>query len=200
MVRMPWMTCLWPGLPQLWHLGTWWGLALAVGFAVALNVLVLASFVWVEWFNPGFLRLAWGCLGLVWFSSAVLSAWFGVGLSPRKAATAEAMFREALNEYLKENWFEAERILAGLLQAHPRDVEGRLLLATLLRHNRRYEAALEQLTRLELLRDAQTWAREIAVERQWIAEAREQMPAADATLAIDNPSPDGQNADAQRAA
>ena len=67
-----------------------------------------------------------------------------------------------------EKPFEAERLLGEILQLRPRDAEARLMLATLLRHNRRYGEALEQLSRLELLEDARTWRREIHVERQSI--------------------------------
>ncbi len=176
MVRMPWATYLWPGLPQLWQRGLGLGLALAVGFAVLLNVLLLASFVWVELLSPGFLRLAWLALAAIWLASAAMSAWYGRGMTPRKAVSVEAMFTQALSEYLQGNWFEAERILGRLLHMHPRDVEARLMLATLLRHNERYGEASEQLSRLELLTGAANWQREIAVEKQWIAASQGERP------------------------
>jgi len=50
-------------------------------------------------------------------------------------------------------------------------VEGRLLLATLLRRTKRPDEALDQLDRLERLRDAARWSREIADLRQRIAES-----------------------------
>ncbi len=170
MVRMPWATYLWPGLPQLWRQGLWWGLALAVGFGILLNLLVMASFVWVELLGPVSLKLAWLTMSVLWLGSAAASVWHSWGVVPRVLGSAEAMFRTALSEYLKGNWFEAERTLGRLLEVRPRDVEARLLLATLLRHNGRLNEALEQLARLELLEDARRWAREIAVERQAIAE------------------------------
>jgi hypothetical protein len=170
MVRMPWATYLWPGLPQLWCRGLWWGLALAVGFGVLLNLLVMASFVWVELLGSGTLKFAWLATSVLWLGSAVASVWHSWGVVPRVTGSAEAMFRVALSEYLKGNWFEAERTLGRLLEVRPGDVEARLLLATLLRHNVRLTEALEQLARLELLEDARRWAREIEVEREAIAE------------------------------
>jgi cytochrome c-type biogenesis protein CcmH/NrfG len=83
------------------------------------------------------------------------------------------MFRTALGEYLQGNWFEAEQILGQLLELRPRDVEGRLMLATLLRHNHRLQEALDQLARVELLSDARFWKQEIEVERRMIAAAYE---------------------------
>ena len=57
MVRMPWATYLWPGLPQLWYGGLGSGLVLAVGFAVLLNALLLvqgsiwARATWGVWWD-----------------------------------------------------------------------------------------------------------------------------------------------------
>lgn len=185
MVRMPWVTYLWPGLPYLWRQGQWSGLALALGFGMLLNGLLLASFVWVELLSPGMLRAAWFVTGGLWLASAVTSAWYGWGVAPRRANSAEAMFREALGEYLQGKWFEAERILGRLLDTQPRDIEARLMLATLLRHNARFGEAAEQLARLELLQSAQTWAREIDVEKQAIAEALAELRQAEAEQAAE---------------
>ena len=171
MGRMPRATYLWPGLPQLWDGGVWSGLILAVGFTALLNVLLLASYVWVELLSPTHLTLGWLAAGVVWLTAAVLSAW-NERSAPAKvrAVSAETLFREALSEYLQGNWFEAERVLGRLLQRFPRDVEARLMLATLLRHTRRYDESLEQLSRVSLLRDAEKWSREIAAEREWVLE------------------------------
>ncbi len=178
MRRMPWATYLWPGLPRLWFSGFWSGLALAAGFALLLNVMLLASFVWVELLDPFGLRLGWLVTGSLWGCSAIMSVWYGRrGPVPRGATSAEVLFREALSEYLLGSWFEAESILGRLLRLHPRDAEGRLLLATLLRHTRRYDEALDQLNRLERLRNADPWVREIAAERHRIAEGRANRPA-----------------------
>lgn len=172
MRRMPWATYLWPGLPQLWYRGLGAGLALAAGCAILLNLLLLASFVWVELLSPWHLKLGWLAIGTLWCGAAVLSARNSRREVTEEAVSTEGLFREALSEYLQRSWFEAERILVRLLHLYPRDVEARLLLATLLRHTRRYQEGLDQLTRLELLRDAERWALEIASEKYWIAEAR----------------------------
>ena len=117
-------------------------------------------------------ELGWLAIGTLWFGAAVLSAHNSRREVTEEAVSTEGLFREALSEYLQRSWFEAERILVRLLHLYPRDVEARLLLATLLRHTRRYQEGLDQLTRLELLRDAERWALEIASEKYWIAEAR----------------------------
>ncbi len=169
MRRMPRLVYLWPGLPQLWLSGWWWGLALAAGFAVLFDLLLVVSYVWVELLSPRDLRLGWMAAGCVWGVSALLSA--GFRRTAPTTTSAERLYREALQEYLQGNWFEAEAILGRLLRNAPRDVEGRLLLATLLRRTKRPDEALDQLDRLERLRDAARWRREIADLRQRIAES-----------------------------
>lgn len=189
MRRTPWATYLWPGLPQLWLSGMWSGLVLAVGFAAVVDLLLLASFVWVELLSPLHLRLGWLAVGALWGAAAVISVWSeSRSAVPRGVTSAEVLFREALGEYLQGNWFEAEAILGRLVHLHPRDVEARLLLATLLRHTRRYNEALEQLDRLERLRDAQHWTREIASERQRIDEGQRNPPADDSQGAAAGPN------------
>jgi hypothetical protein len=154
-------------------------LVLALGAAILLNLLLLATFVWVELLAPGHLRLGWLAAGTLWGGSAILSVGYARrGGRPRVADSAEGLFRGALSEYLQGSWFEAETILVRLLNENPRDAEARLLLATLLRHTRRYGEALAQLARLELLRDAEAWAQEIAAEKRAIALRQATLPAA----------------------
>jgi hypothetical protein len=188
MRRLAWATYLWPGLPQLWCCGLLSGLVLAMGFAVVLNLLLLASLVWVELLTPFHLRLGWTALGCLWLGSAGFSAWMGPrGVAPPRAISAEGLFREALSEYLQGNWFEAERALASLMRLSPRDVEGRLLLATLLRRTLRLPEASEQLARLELLRDAHIWSLEIGSEKRLLARARTTSPPTGNRAAEDSP-------------
>ncbi len=159
MRRMPWAIYLWPGLPQLWRRGLWSGLLLATGFAALVDVMLLASLVWGELLSAFDLRLGWSVLGLLWGGSVVVSARWGRLEPPAKVAEAvEGLFRRALGEYLQGNWFEAETHLAHLLAANPRDVEGRLLRATLLRHTRRYDEALDELSRAGAARKCRSLA------------------------------------------
>lgn len=188
MRKMPWTTYLWPGLPQLWYWGFSSGLALAALSAALLNMLLLASLVWVEWLGPWQLRLGWTATGLLWIGSAGMSAWRGRGNpTPPQPACAEGLFRRALSEYLQGSWFEAEALLGQLLHVHPRDAEARLLLATLLRRTGRPQEALVQLSRLELLRDSEKWSLEIESERERLAAARAPGPATDSGQANEMP-------------
>jgi cytochrome c-type biogenesis protein CcmH/NrfG len=73
---------------------------------------------------------------------------------------------------LKGNWFEAERELNKLLRRDNRDLEARLMLATLLRHTKRFDEATRQLNVLVRLEGAKRWELEIRREGELITEAR----------------------------
>ena len=66
MRRARWLLYLWPGLPQLWWQGALSALAVAVGFALALDVALLATWVWSELLAASVRPLVWPVLGLVW--------------------------------------------------------------------------------------------------------------------------------------
>ena len=166
MRRARWPVYLWPGLPQLWLEGTWSALALAVGCAALLNLLVLSTFLWVELLAARLVVAGWVVLAVLWAGSATAS--YHVQQTRKRdpqGGSAEDLFREAQSEYLRGNWFIAETILSRLIDHNPRDLEARLLLATLLRHTNRYKEASDHLARLERLEGAVKWQLEIAGER-----------------------------------
>ncbi len=191
MRRTPWTACLWPGVAQLWSHGSWWGLALAIGAAAALDVLLLASFGWSELIGQNLRNTAWVVFAAAW---AVAVGWSirerrrqavcGAGVSPARAAGTAApqdAFVEALEHYLKGDYYQAEQLLGGLIGRNARDLEARLMLATLLRHTGRVAEAAGQLDALGRLEGAEKWQFEMEEERQLLAEA--ETPAAAASAA-----------------
>ena len=174
--KLHWSAYLWPGLPQLWTRGSWVGLTLAVGFTALVNALAATTFVWNEWLPVRVRWMALGAAGVIWLLAwlegradwrrllSELSAGEGAVADP--AERNNAWFREAQAAYLAHDWVSAEQTLLKLLKSDPRDAEARLLLATLLRHEQRLDAAREQLDRLELLETAEAWRHEIAWERE----------------------------------
>ena len=182
---MHWTTYLWPGLPSLWLRGSWAGLVVAVGFTALANVLLLATLVYREWISSDALWIGYGALTLVWLLAWWQSRWErravladatgeDAPLSPgkeKKRIRLEELFREAQRKYIESDWVAAEQLLLKLLKSDSRDVEGRLLLATLWRHQGRTQEAERQLQRLERLESAQDWQREIAAERKHLQQA-----------------------------
>ncbi len=171
--RTPWAVYLWPGLAQIWHGGGWLGLAAAIGAAVALNAALLGSFGWSELIAAGGRKVLWVVVGSVWSASAVFSAtWSRRRELSGRHDTAEDAFCEALDYYLVGNYFQAERLLAELLGRNPRDLDARLMLATLLRRTRRFDEAAGHLSQLTKFEGVEKWDLEIQRERELLAQAR----------------------------
>jgi hypothetical protein len=177
MGRTPWGVYCWPGLPLIWKQGSWFGLAMAVGFAALVNLALASSLLWSELLTSGLRTMVWTVVAVVWAASALLAyRWNAHRTSPQQSPPGDS-FALALDHYLKGNWFEAEFLLSGILAKNPRDADAGLMLATLLRHTGRIDESVRQLDRLERLDDAQKWEWEIRRERELIDEARAQRAA-----------------------
>jgi hypothetical protein len=176
MGRMPLAMFLWPGLPQLWKRGSWTALVYAVAFAGVVNAIVLFSLVWTELLPPVFRNTMWLMVAVVWVGSAVFSWLGGRDETTRpdgRTGRQPDAFPEALEHYLRGNWFEAECVLEGLLRRNPRDVEAGLLMVSLLRHTGRFDEAAGRLDRLERFEESGKWELEMGRERRWLEEARQ---------------------------
>jgi hypothetical protein len=171
MRRTPWPVYLWPGLPQISQQGSWAALMVAAAAALVLNTTLLGSFVWPELIAPNLRIICWVALAVTWIASAGVSVWWDHRRGREPDPDADP-FRAALDHYLKGNWFEAERELNRLLRRSGRDLEARLMLATLLRHTRRYDEATRQLNILVRSEGAKRWELEIRREGELITEAR----------------------------
>lgn len=176
--------CGWPGLAQLWLRGTWSSLALAIGFSVLLNVALVATFVWPTLLGETFPVFAWTAIAVIWICSAVVSyrmigLWSGPPVMAANAKVADnedfllenechTLFNRAQGEYLKGNWIEAEALLKRQLSSNERDVESRLLLATLFRHTRQWDLAENELETMQRFDASVHWQFEIQRERELI--------------------------------
>jgi thioredoxin-like negative regulator of GroEL len=152
---------------------------MALGTAAVLDVLLLATFGWSELIGEGLRTTLWVAFGVFWATAVVWS----VRQCRRRAAAEnpnpkEDAFREALDHYLGGDYYQAEHLLEGLLQRNPRDLDARLMLATLLRHTGRLDEALWQLDTLARSEGAGKWEWEIQHERDLLAEARTEKIAA----------------------
>ena len=162
------LTCCWPGLTRLWLKGEWTGLLWAVLFAVGMNFVLVASFIWPELLSTQVLIAVWLAVGVVW----CVSVWRTYQQLPELNGSTidheevDDLFQQAQSQYLKGHWLEAETVLIRLTRINPRDIEARLLLATLYRHTKQPQEAQQQLETLQRTDGSQTWAIEIAQEQQ----------------------------------
>ncbi len=180
MRRMRWITYLWPGLPQLRTDGSWSGLVLALAAATLLDLVVLASFGWTELISQNLRITSWAALGVFW----ILASGWSIKTVRRQAEVAdpqpdEDQFAEAVDYYLKGDYYQTEHVLERLLRNNLRDVDARLMLATLMRHTGRLDEAAGQLDTLSRFDGADKWALEIQKERERLNER----PARDAIAA-----------------
>lgn len=190
MQKIPWAAFLWPGLPQLWLRGQWAGLAKAVGAAVVLNAVLLGTFGWSELISSGMRNVLWIAVALFWTASAAA----GYVQTRRRAnrrqlAPAKDTFTQALELYLKGDYFQAECLLVEMLARNERDLDARLMLAALYRHNRRYDEATKQLDTLVRFEGAEKWRLEIENERSLIAEGKYELERQEENLPAIEPKP-----------
>ncbi len=178
---IPCVMSLWPGLPRLWRVGSWYGLAQALGFAFLLQLTVVTSLIWTETLGPMARAVVWFFVLVYWL--------FAAGPSFKRAALSfkggfssfdrEHLFQAAQKEYLRGNWQQAEQLLGQQLAADAGDVEARLYLATLFRHIGRHDAAREQLDHLEEGHGWGKWTFEVIRERAGLAREHQRCPVHD---------------------
>ncbi len=166
--------CCWPGLPGLWYRGRWSSLMVAIGFSLLLNLAIISSFIWTEvFFDRGFSAVAWPILLMFWTVTAWLAFQNLPDVMSVKTLTQQTIFEhpdtlfiDARSEYLKGHWQQAEALLLKRLLQTPRDIEARLMLATLYRHTRQFDNAWAQLDSIGDFDESATWQPELLRERK----------------------------------
>jgi hypothetical protein len=172
MRKMRWIVNLWPGLPLLGTYGSWSGLGLALLAALALDALLLVTFGWSELIGQGFRTTLWVALGVFWVAAIVWSLGECRRCNKDIAGSQQDVFAVAVEHYLKGDYYQAQKVLEGLLRHNLRDLEARLMLATLFRHAGRFDEALRQIETLARFDGANRWELEMQRERELLAEAK----------------------------
>ena len=141
---------------------------MAIGFALLFNLCLICTFVWNDLIPNGYLVLLAATTSLYWVLGWVDSNRFLGNRSSVPASQRQLdLFLAARGEYLRGEWEKSEELLSRILADDPRDVEARLMLATLMRHRGRIDEAREHLRRLQRLERAGSWNMEIS--REWMA-------------------------------
>jgi hypothetical protein len=164
---MSWLTYWWPGLHGLYRRGKFLSSCTAVSYGLLLSLGVAAAWVWPEILEGRAEQFLWTILFLL------AAATFFVGdriideadePSP-ESGEKEDPYRTAMSQYLLGDWFRAERTLKNILRQSPRDMECRLLLATLFRHTGRIDEARREL--LYISKIEQAWRWDVELQREW---------------------------------
>lgn len=171
------IACLWPGLPQAWLWGRLGALALAAAFAGALNLALIASFVWPQWpaaSAPGATAAAAWILVLgLWIVgiAGLRRDWNRLFPSPAdNSGELNDWFREAQTLYLKGHWIEAEALVGKIVARQPADIEAGLLIASIQRRTDQRQLARKTLAELAEYPAAARWRDEIAAELKQLSE------------------------------
>ena len=163
---------LWPGTTGLFRYGRWSFLAVAVTFALLVNLFLVLNFYWTAMITVSQRNTALVLLFVAWIALTMLAKMVEHRIAALKTVDPDdKIFKEATQHYLGGHWFEAESLLTKLLKKNPRDVESALMHATLCRRTGRWEDAKTILDRLSFYEESGRWFREIEMERRQIAEA-----------------------------
>lgn len=90
-------------------------------------------------------------------------------------AKHRTLFNQAQTEYLKGHWDEAKQLLSQQIGTETRDIESRLLLATLNRRVGELDEADQQLNQIQKFDEAIHWKFEIQRESELIEREREEI-------------------------
>jgi hypothetical protein len=160
------LTCLWPGLAEIWWRGRLSALPAAIAFGFALNGLLITRYLYPQWI-PGILvqMACWVALA-AWIFYVIRRVRELPGLlSPRSVSDEPDCFADAQIAYLRADWLEARRLLQKVLAIEPRDPPALLLLAAVYRQTEYLEQARLLLQEIERLEIADPWQLEVQAEQ-----------------------------------
>lgn len=152
------MTCFWPGLPELWWRGRLSSLPAAIGFGVAFNLILVTRFIYPEWFSGVLVKLTMWIGIAAWLFWSVKSIQeLPLLLAPRTVSDEPDHFADARDAFLRGEWHEAEGLLTDILAIESRDPPALLLLAGVYRRTGRLEAAQSLIQEISRLEAADGW-------------------------------------------
>ena len=161
------LTCLWPGLAELWWRGRLSAIPTTMAFALALNLLLVTRYLYPEWLSSGLVTMAFWVGIVAWGFCVVRSVReLPLLIAPRRVSDAPDRFPDAHAAYLRGAWREAEESLTEVLAIEPRDPPALLLLAGIYRQTDRLDAAELLLTEVRRLEVADHWWLEVDAETQ----------------------------------
>lgn len=161
------LTCFWPGLPELWFRGRISALPMAVSFGFALNVVLVLRYLRTETIPGPLVSMAFW-VGIVLWTLCTLKAMRLLPnlLAPRDVSPEPDPFPDAHAAYLAGDYATAETLLKNVLAIEPRDPPALLLLVAVLRHDGRTDAAAAVLQEIRRTEAADGWFVEIDAEQK----------------------------------
>ena len=143
MPRRAWIAVLtvWPGLAQVWTGQEVLGLILAILFAATLDLAIVARWIWIEAFAPGWSGVFATLASLTWVASFAYTLWWVWLCHPQRfRQEIERLFRDAMEAYLQGRWNDSRKRIERILAIDETDADALLQLGTL--HVRLHQPAL----------------------------------------------------------
>ncbi|MCM2370601.1 hypothetical protein [Aporhodopirellula aestuarii] len=189
------LTCLWPGMAELWWRGRFSALPAAVAFAAIVNALLVAKFIYSDWLSGGLVLLACWVVAAAWLVLTIRSIReLPLLLTPLQASEEPDRFPEAQIAFLRADYEQAEQLLNENLAIEPRDPPALLLLSAIYRHTGRLHASKLLLTEIRKLEVAEPWGLEFAAEQarleRDVAAREEEIDEADDDTSADSDNPE----------
>jgi len=161
------LTCLWPGLVEIWWRGRLTALPYAIVFSLLVNIYLVASFIYPDWLPASVAGLIFWIGVPIWILFVIRDL-RNLPAIMNRVETPEAcdLYKAALAQMLAKQYADAEGSLTDMLGIEPRDPPALLLLAGLYRQTQRFEAAsllLREMSRLEV---SDAWWLEIDAEQR----------------------------------
>ena len=163
---------MFPGYSGMVQYGHRSFLAIALGFALLVNLFLIVNFYWTALITPNQRNVLLVALFAAWVVLTLLASFRKHQIELVKPEENDSTFRQTICHYLRGDWFAAEHQILPYVKKYPKDIEMLLLQATMYRHTERYEEALLVLNKLQLLQDSRYWFAEIEKERSLIAEVK----------------------------
>ncbi len=152
--------CFWPGLAQIWLGQEVLGLILAALFASTLNLAIVARWIWIDAFDPGWSEFL-GILALVsWLASFGYTVWW-VGLChpARHRHEIDKLFRQAHESYLQGRWSDSRRRLEQILARDESDADALMQLGNSVSSHRAADFGSSYVSAMLTIK----WRREVAL-------------------------------------
>lgn len=179
MHRIPVILTFWPGLPQLWLYGRWSGLVTAMIFAGFLNLVLYSTYRDPELISRNWLIGCWVALGSIWiltiFQNDRLVKDFSRNNSEVDNQELDRLFVLAQSEYLRGHFDEAEKLFERIVRLAPDDLDSRIYLATLCRHQGKINQACRYLDEIESRNEQSPWLYQVEQERTLLAELESEL-------------------------
>lgn len=167
---------LWPGLECLARCGSFRAWLAAMFYAVFAMAVICVTLLWDSLLPPGSQTTLLVLFTATWVLGITASHRFETArIEAEKKHRKESLVQDTLplaqTEYLRKNFYEAERLLRTRLQSFPEDIPAQMLLVSVLHRQKHIPEALETLAKIEQNSHLGFWGLDVLHEKEILEDA-----------------------------